>query len=1090
MPSRRRRLLPSAAGSAAAAVAAHSAAAQSNAAHSNAAVSTAATVDDDRELPGSGPDDSDLLDPDLLETEVVVPEPPSPPIRTPLPVLAAIAPVVVSVAAWLVTGSVFALVFAALGPVVAFAGIADARLHGRRSRRHDARLHRAALVEAERRIVAAHDAERRDLRHRHPQVDACLSADPPAAADPPDLVVGRGAAVSRLVVTGRRDGYDAARLRAEARRLSDAPIVAEVSGGIALVGGPAATRAVARGWLLQLASRSSPDELGLVLPDRGWDWAAVLPHRTDARDRAAPPSLVLHVLDVDDPHSATPPGAATLSLHRSVDTVAQARTVAVLDGISTIRLRSMSARIPARAPTDAPIVPEAIAEPEAEAAAAVIARRFRGRVRAAATIPALVPFAAVAGSTPRAGLGCSVGLSATGLESIDLVADGPHAVVGGMTGSGKSEFLVTWVAAMAACHGPDEVSFLLVDFKGGSAFDVLATLPHCVGVITDLGHGEAERALGSLSAELRRREALLAQHRARDVERLDPSAGLARLVIVVDEFAAMLDAFPELHRLFTDLASRGRSLGIHLVLGTQRPVGIVRDALLANAPLRISLRVNNAADSRAVVGTDEAFRLPPERPGRAVIALDGVTTVLQVAQTADDDVRAVAERSSAPPSGRLRPWLPPLPGRVTVADLSDAHPMTDRGVVIGLVDRPLEQLQVVATVDPVREHLLVVGGPGSGTTTALDSICGQYRDRIRVVRPGSDIERLWDAVTEAADVCSSGPGRRGRHSEGSPVPASVLVLDDLDAVVGRLPVDAAATLLERLSVILRDGRGAGIGVVVSTQRPGGQAWATLSAVETRLVLRMATREQHLALGLPAAVHDAGAPPGRGCLRGEPVQVALPPEGGLADRVLADAARAGSAADPAPVLRWRDAPLWAVVTSTPDVVAARARDIASVGGTEPEVVRLGASAADPGSILPGRAAPGPVSPLAAQGIALPRAAAPGFALPSADRMPAAPGASAAGAAADHLVVVEAPPAGRPRPSMLVVGTVEEWTASWSTLTTLRGTGAPFVFDGCGATELRQLVGVRDPLPPCIPGRGRVWTVRTGGPVRRARWPSAG
>ena len=304
-------------------------------------------------------------------------------------------------------------------------------------------------------------------------------------------------------------------------------------------------------------------------------------------------------------------------------------------------------------------------------------------------------------------LACELGVSAAGPVTVDLVADGPHAVVGGTTGSGKSELLVTWVSAMAAAHPPERVCFLLVDYKGGSAFEPLRTLPHTVGLITDLDAVETERALQSLRAELRYRERALAREGARSVE----AASLPRLVIVVDEFAAMLLEHPDLQAVFTDIAARGRSLGMHLVLCTQRPAGVIRDGVLANADLRVSLRVNNRADSLAVVGADTAAELPVSPRGRAVVtSAAGEPVVFQVALAERVDIEAAAAAWTGSPPPR-RPWCDPLPERVEATAL--ARPA--EGIVVGLVDLPHEQRQATATYDPrVDGHLLVLGGPRSG----------------------------------------------------------------------------------------------------------------------------------------------------------------------------------------------------------------------------------------------------------------------------------------------------------------------------------------------------------------------------------------
>ena len=185
--------------------------------------------------------------------------------------------------------------------------------------------------------------------------------------------------------------------------------------------------------------------------------------------------------------------------------------------------------------------------------------------RAAATTPAL-----------QTALGADV----EGPVTVDLVTDGPHALVGGTTGSGKSELLRTLVAGLALGRGPEQLSLVLVDYKGGAAFDRCRELPHVVGVVTDLDDHLAERVLRSLEAELRRRERALrsagvadlaSYHRARQRDpTLDP---LPRLAIVIDEFATLAAELPDFLGALIGTAQRGRSLGVHLVLATQRPVG-------------------------------------------------------------------------------------------------------------------------------------------------------------------------------------------------------------------------------------------------------------------------------------------------------------------------------------------------------------------------------------------------------------------------------------------------------------------------------------------------------------------------------------
>ncbi|WP_256934954.1 FtsK/SpoIIIE domain-containing protein, partial [Microbacterium sp. BF1] len=210
------------------------------------------------------------------------------------------------------------------------------------------------------------------------------------------------------------------------------------------------------------------------------------------------------------------------------------------------------------------------------------------------------------------GLAATIGRGERGSITVDIVGDGPHAIVTGMTGTGKSELLVSWVTAIASVNGPDRVTFVLADFKGGTAFEPLRALRQVVAVITDLDEEGARRGVSSLTAELRRREAVLAAAGVRDVR----DVSMPRLVIVVDEFAALLSEHPDLGAVFTDIAARGRALGMHLIIGTQRASGVIRDALAANCPLRISLRVGDVADSRLMIGTDAAAMLAGDASAR------------------------------------------------------------------------------------------------------------------------------------------------------------------------------------------------------------------------------------------------------------------------------------------------------------------------------------------------------------------------------------------------------------------------------------------------------------------------------------------
>ncbi len=371
---------------------------------------------------------------------------------------------------------------------------------------------------------------------------------------------------------------------------------------------------------------------------------------------------------------------------------------------------------------------------------------------------------------PRSGLRGVVGLRGADPMHLDLRSDGPHALVGGTTGSGKSEFLQSWVLATAAEYSPDRVTFLFVDYKGGSAFADCVRLPHAVGLVTDLSPHLVRRALVSLRAELLYREHLLSVKKAKDLIELERRGDIEAppaLVLMIDEFAALVADVPEFIDGVVDIAQRGRSLGIHLVVATQRPAGVIRDNLRANTNLRIALRMADEHDSTDVVGDPVAAGFDPALPGRAVAKTGpgrlspfqsayvggwsssaprradlriaefrfgtetewrSVSPQPAVAADADpgptDQARLVANLTAAAtavdiPAPR-RPWLDPLGDAYEMAQLGQR---SDTELVVGVVDRPEIQAQEVVHFRPdVEGHLAVYGTGGSGKSTLLRTL--------------------------------------------------------------------------------------------------------------------------------------------------------------------------------------------------------------------------------------------------------------------------------------------------------------------------------------------------------------------------------
>ena len=353
---------------------------------------------------------------------------------------------------------------------------------------------------------------------------------------------------------------------------------------------------------------------------------------------------------------------------------------------------------------------------------------------------------------------------------LDLKNEGPHALVGGTTGAGKSEFLQSWVMGMAAAYSPDRVSFLFVDYKGGAAFADCLHLPHTVGLVTDLSPHLVRRALTSLRAELHHRERLLNRKKAKDLLELqreaDPEAP-PYLIIIVDEFAALATEVPEFVDGVVDVAARGRSLGLHLILATQRPAGVIKESLRANTNLRVALRMADEDDAIDILGVPTAAYFDPAIPGRGAAKTGpgriqgfqtgyagGWTTekpqrpqieivemafgsgpawaapapetpvkeeaagLNDIARMTANIIRAADVLSIEPPR---KPWLDEL---ATTYDFSRLpNPRTDERLLLGVADDPAHQDQPTVFYEPDRDgNMAIYGTGGSGKSAALRGI--------------------------------------------------------------------------------------------------------------------------------------------------------------------------------------------------------------------------------------------------------------------------------------------------------------------------------------------------------------------------------
>jgi S-DNA-T family DNA segregation ATPase FtsK/SpoIIIE len=538
----------------------------------------------------------------------------------------------------------------------------------------------------------------------------------------------------------------------------------------------------------------------------------------------------------------------------------------------------------------------------------------------------------------------------------DLVRDGPHALVAGTTGSGKSELLATITLGLALAQPPDRLAVLLVDFKGATGLPpALAELPHVIGHVSDLDAAGARRTLRGLAAELRRRERVLAARGARDLAELDPldPGTPPRLLVVVDEFRALADELPELLPSWARLAAQGRSLGVHLLLATQRPAGAVPADLRANVGLRVVLRVVDAADSSDLVGVPDAAGF--DRPGMALLSRGpGRPELLHVARAVSHrprppvrlatpwpadpgggwapppppgDARREPRRDPATsdlqdeggPAGRARTrpggpapragdgratrsddgpaawvaairaaavdrtaatgaWLPPLPPRIAWSDVPPGS-----GLPLALADLPDDLARGPVRWDADAGHLLVLGGPGSGRSTALSTVAAAALAEGRPVHavglPAALVPRGVSSRLDADD----GPrvARLIRLLAGSRPSGdrrALLVVDDVATVVATLAPLARGAALECLEQLW-----AAAGGPVAVAAAGGIGAATQRLAPffaDRLVLGSPDPTGDLLAGVPLELAGPRTVPGRAVHLGRGgaalCQVALPP----------------------------------------------------------------------------------------------------------------------------------------------------------------------------------------------------------------------
>ncbi len=754
----------------------------------------------------------------IATAEVAVaapPEVPSQPLRS---LLARLLPVMVSVASMGFMAAAFASgsavtrnpMFLAF-PLVTLASMVVAGVTGAGGRRGGIDADRADYLEylgrLRRSVTETAAAQCSSLTSSHPGPDELwtLIGGPrmwerrAADSDFRRVRVGVGAQplATRLVppkIPQPADPVTAAALRRfiETHSTIAGPIAIDVRepGTVTIEGDAAAARGLVRAMICQLAALHSPDLVpivGVIAEHNGaqWDWLKWLPHNQhpSAVDAAGPARMV---------YPSSIEAREALAGVRPACVVVLADLDERVDGITDATILEI------RAGRDgAPLTITRCGEAHGLACpdrldplgALICARRLAGYRAAsesagggAAGWPSLVGLGDVAAYEPislwrkHGRLRAPIGATADGapLElDIKEPADngmGPHGLCIGATGSGKSELLRTIALGMMARNSPEALNLLLVDFKGGATFLDLAHAPHVAAVITNLSDEAplVARMRDALAGEMDRRQRLLRAARCVSVAAYERArrageelTALPTLFIVVDEFSELLSQHPDFADTFVAIGRLGRSLGVHLLLASQRlDEGRLR-GLESHLSYRICLKTLSAGDSRAVLGTLDAYDLP-NKPGAGFLrSSDGELIAFQAAFVSGPLRAGAASRALAAPAVRpfgARPsgtvaaavqtsepgclldavvgqltghgprahevWLPPLGRAPALRDLLGDAVSGGLRVPIGVVDRPREQCRspLIVELSGAAGNVAVVGAPRSGKSTALRTL--------------------------------------------------------------------------------------------------------------------------------------------------------------------------------------------------------------------------------------------------------------------------------------------------------------------------------------------------------------------------------
>lgn len=365
-----------------------------------------------------------------------------------------------------------------------------------------------------------------------------------------------------------------------------------------------------------------------------------------------------------------------------------------------------------------------------------------------------------------------IGVTKNELVYLDLhdKAHGPHGLVAGTTGSGKSEILQTYILSMATLFHPYEVGFVIIDFKGGGMVNQFKELPHLIGAITNIDGKEIDRSLKSIKAELQKRQRLFAEAGVNHIDKYikkykakEVNVPIPHLVLIVDEFAELKAEQPEFMKELISAARIGRSLGVHLILATQKPSGQVDDQIWSNSRFKLCLKVQSVEDSNEVLKSPLAAEI--KEPGRAYLQV-GNNEIFELFQSAYSGAPEKMTESNIKEfsivqiseSGKRKEvfsqkkkkngdenknqleaivdhvhnycdkeniirlpniCLPPLPEVILQPEKIE---FKDKMIDIGIYDDPDNQIQSSAFIDVDNKNTLIIGSSQYGKTNLLQSM--------------------------------------------------------------------------------------------------------------------------------------------------------------------------------------------------------------------------------------------------------------------------------------------------------------------------------------------------------------------------------